>query len=67
MRTYNEDKLCLISKTKHNLGYFAIYDGHGGQEIAELVKENLFFYILKDKDFEENVEKAIINGCRLMD
>ena len=35
--------------------------------MAELVKDNLFFYILKDKDFESDIEKAIMNGCRIMD
>jgi len=52
MRNYNEDKLCLISKNKDKLGFFGIYDGHGGQNVAELVKDHLFFYILKDKDFQ---------------
>jgi len=35
--------------------------------VAELVKDNLFFYILKDKEFGEDVEKAIVNGCKMMD
>jgi len=36
--------------------------------VAELVKDNLFFYVLKDKEFGEgNIEAAIRNGCKMME
>lgn len=46
--------------------YFAVFDGHGGEEAAKFAKENLLKLITQQKDFwsneDEDVMRAIRNG-----
>lgn len=52
---------------EHELGLFAIYDGHLGDSVASYLKDNLFNNILKQPNFWENPETAIKNAYRLTD
>lgn len=73
VRNYNEDRVSIIlniAKPKNkseelhwpSASFFAIYDGHGGNNCAEFLKENLHHYIVKDDNYPGDPEKAIENG-----
>ncbi|CAA7014001.1 unnamed protein product [Microthlaspi erraticum] len=53
----------LVSEFKkvdgHDLGLFAIFDGHLGHDVASYLQTNLFDNILKQKDFWSDAENAI--------
>lgn len=70
-RNYNEDKVSIIlsiSKPKGFEGvwpqcsFFAIYDGHGGNKCCDFLRDNLHNFIIKNKHFPSNPEKALIQG-----
>ncbi|ESQ50448.1 hypothetical protein EUTSA_v10002064mg [Eutrema salsugineum] len=46
----------------HELGLFAIFDGHLGHDVAKYLQTNLFDNILKEKDFWTDTENAIRNA-----
>ncbi|XP_009117476.1 probable protein phosphatase 2C 58 isoform X2 [Brassica rapa] len=46
----------------HDLGLFAIFDGHLGHDVAKYLQTNLFDNILKEKDFWTDMDKAIRNA-----
>ncbi|CAH8355155.1 unnamed protein product [Eruca vesicaria subsp. sativa] len=46
----------------HDLGLFAIFDGHLGHDVAKYLQTNLFDNILKEKDFWTDIDKAIKNA-----
>ncbi len=75
IRNYNEDRVSIIinmSKPKNykieskgkwpKVSYFAIYDGHGGKNCAEYLRDNLHQYICNDINFPNNIPEAIKNG-----
>ncbi|CAA0825395.1 Probable protein phosphatase 2C 28 [Striga hermonthica] len=43
----------------HELGLYAIFDGHSGRQVAEYLKNNLFDNILNEPEFWTNPEEAI--------
>ena len=49
-RKQMEDVCVMIDKlgNSHSTGFFAIYDGHGGQEAARIAGDNLHRYLLED-------------------
>lgn len=51
----------------HELGLFAIFDGHLGHDVAKYLQTNLFDNILKEKDFWTDTENAIRNAYRSTD
>jgi protein phosphatase 2C family protein 2/3 len=44
--------------------FFGIYDGHGGSQCAEFLRDYLHQFIIKDDNFPSNPVKAIRNGFR---
>ncbi|KAH7284228.1 hypothetical protein KP509_34G044000 [Ceratopteris richardii] len=48
----------------HELGLFAIYDGHLGHSVAHYLQRNLFDNILKQPGFWDNPVTAIMNAYR---
>lgn len=46
----------------HELGLFAIFDGHLGDSVPNYLKGNLFNNILKEPNFWKDPESAIINA-----
>lgn len=71
-RNYNEDRIVIIphvkkpktftGKTWPKVGFFAIYDGHGGSKCADFLKQNLHTFIFQDSNFPIDVKAAIKNG-----
>jgi serine/threonine protein phosphatase PrpC len=67
----NEDKIWINAKVSPppkftgkwpEIHFFGIYDGHGGDECSEFLKNNLQNYILHDKNFPQEPRTAIANG-----
>ncbi|CAN8230173.1 unnamed protein product [Cochlearia groenlandica] len=52
---------------EHELGLFAIFDGHLGHDVAKYLQTNLFDNILKEDDFWSDNENAIRNAYRSTD
>eukprot|EP01117_Protostelium_nocturnum_P005600 TRINITY_DN2021_c0_g1_i3.p1 TRINITY_DN2021_c0_g1~~TRINITY_DN2021_c0_g1_i3.p1 ORF type:complete len:369 (+),score=109.56 TRINITY_DN2021_c0_g1_i3:651-1757(+) len=47
---------------KSNYAFFAIYDGHGGNEAADFLASKLHESIVKDPNFDKDTEGAISRG-----
>jgi protein phosphatase 2C family protein 2/3 len=43
--------------------FFAVYDGHGGQECADFLKEKLHKIIINQDSFPSNPVQALTTGC----
>ena len=46
---------------------FAVYDGHGGNQCAEYLKEHLHNNIIMQPEFPQNVKQAVMRGCHATD
>ncbi|XP_043711766.1 probable protein phosphatase 2C 44 isoform X2 [Telopea speciosissima] len=55
------------NKKNHELGLFAIFDGHLGDRVPSYLKDNLFNNILEEPNFWKNTETAIKNAYRSTD
>ena len=74
VRNYNEDRVSIIinmAKPKNygknywpKTSFFGIYDGHGGNQCSEFLRDSLHKLILNDINYPENVELAIRNGFK---
>jgi protein phosphatase 2C family protein 2/3 len=74
VRNYNEDRVSIIinmAKPKNygknywpKTSFFGIYDGHGGNQCSEFLRDSLHKLILNDSNYPENVELAIRNGFK---
>ncbi len=53
-------------KNDHSVSYFALFDGHNGEEVAEALKENLHNYIIDD-NFFKNPISSIQDGFKKME
>ena len=72
IKSYNEDRVSIIINMNRPLNYrknrwpkisfFGIYDGHGGKNCAEYLRDNLHKFISNDNYFPDNVPLAIKNG-----
>ena len=74
IRNYNEDKVSIIlsiTKPKNvivkegeqwpqNCSLFAIYDGHGGSKCCNFLRDHLHNYIIKNKYFPRDPERALV-------
>ncbi|XP_015886303.1 probable protein phosphatase 2C 9 [Ziziphus jujuba] len=49
----------FVQLQKHELGLFAIYDGHLGDSVPAYLQKNLFSNILKDEDFWTDPNRSI--------
>lgn len=47
---------------KDGFPFFAVYDGHGGSQCAEFLRDHLHELILHHPDLQTNPEKAIFDG-----
>ena len=76
-RNYNEDRVSIIYNIPKPAGYspiknnniqwpncsfFGLYDGHGGTKACDFLRDNLHKFIINDKYFPSNPQKAIANG-----
>ncbi|KAJ4959337.1 hypothetical protein NE237_026448 [Protea cynaroides] len=55
------------NKKNHELGLFAIFDGHLGDRVPSYLKDNLFNNILEEPNFWGDTETAIKNAYRSTD
>lgn len=62
VRNYNEDRVSIIlnmmkpSNKQHvadwpKCSFFAIYDGHGGANCADFLRDNLHQFVIRDDNF----------------
>ncbi|XP_048320728.2 probable protein phosphatase 2C 58 isoform X2 [Ziziphus jujuba] len=51
----------------HELGLYAIFDGHSGRDVAEYLQNHLFDNILSEPDFWTNPKKAIKRAYKATD
>ena len=65
----NEDKVIVCSllkkptnskmKTWPKISYFAVFDGHGGEECSEFLKENFDKYLIENKNFPMDIKLSM--------
>ncbi len=81
VRKANEDRIAIILNVIQpvlkepkmaeeewpKIQIFAVYDGHGGNQCAEYLKEHLHNNIIMSPQFPSNVTAAIIEGCHKTD
>lgn len=68
----NEDKIVVVNHVKKpansairnwpKISYYGVFDGHGGENCAEFLKNNLLNYIIEAKDFPMDVKASLIKG-----
>jgi protein phosphatase PTC2/3 len=75
VRNYNEDRVSIITnllppKSRTDIdpekwprcSYFGIYDGHGGAQCADFLRDSLHLFVIQEPCFPQNPKQAIING-----
>lgn len=72
VRNYNEDRVSIIlniakpsTKATQNwpkCSFFGVYDGHGGANCADFLRDNLHHYVIKDSNFPHKPKDALRNG-----
>lgn len=73
-RNYNEDRVSIIMNitrpsSRKNVAnwpkcsFFAIYDGHGGSECADFLKDQLHLIIINQPSFPKDPAQALTTGC----
>ena len=78
IRNYNEDRISIminmnppnnyINKTKFpKVSYFGVFDGHGGKNCAEYLRDNLLKLICTNKNFPSNINLAIKESFKKAD
>jgi protein phosphatase 2C family protein 2/3 len=68
VRSYNEDRVSIIlniTKNGQKAFYFAIYDGHGGNNCCDFLSTHLHQYILNSKKFPSEPRQAIVEGIKM--
>ncbi|GFY49563.1 protein phosphatase 1G [Trichonephila inaurata madagascariensis] len=61
-RKSQEDRYICISDFYKGCGFFGVYDGHGGTEIAQFLRQNLHLEILDVLHSNDDVELALYLG-----
>ena len=69
-KDYNEDKIRISSLIKKpnsskinnwpKISYFSIFDGHGGEECSEFLKNNYLEYLIENKNFPFDIKLSMI-------
>ena len=81
VRKANEDRIAIILNVIQpvlkepkmpeadwpKIQIFAVYDGHGGNQCAEYLKEHLHNEIIMQPDFPHNINAAIMKGAHRTD
>jgi len=73
VRNYNEDRVSIIlnivkpSNSTYkgewpNCSFFGIYDGHGGSKCADFLKDKLHKFIIGNRNFPQDPERALREG-----
>ncbi|GBL79119.1 putative protein phosphatase CG10417 [Araneus ventricosus] len=61
-RKYQEDRFVCIPDFYEDCSFFGVYDGHGGSEIAEFLKQRLHLEILDSLRTQDDIELALHLG-----
>ena len=71
-KDYNEDRVSVCSlvkkpssskmKTWPKISYFAIFDGHGGEECSEFLKNNYMNYLIENANFPFDIKLSMIES-----
>ena len=71
-KDYNEDRVSVCSlvkkpssskmKTWPKISYFAIFDGHGGEECSEFLKNNYMNYLVENANFPFDIKLSMIES-----
>jgi hypothetical protein len=48
------------------VSYFGLFDGHGGEAVADELKENMHNYLIDDRIFDNPIN-SILNGFNKME
>jgi serine/threonine protein phosphatase PrpC len=51
----------------HSCGFFAVYDGHGGDEASQFLVQEMHTRLIKHDLFHSNTEEAIVDVCKEVD
>ncbi|KPI90505.1 protein phosphatase 2C-like protein [Leptomonas seymouri] len=54
-----EDQHTMLAE---GIPFFGVYDGHGGTQCAEYLRDHLHGFILSNPDLKANPQKAIVDG-----
>lgn len=54
-----EDQHTMLAE---GIPFFGVYDGHGGTQCAEYLRDHLHGFILSSPDLKSNPQKAIVDG-----
>ena len=76
-KDYNEDRVSVNSLVKKpssskikswpKISYFAIFDGHGGEECSEFLKNNYLNYLIENKNFPFDIKISMIETCQIIE
>ena len=71
-KDYNEDRVSVCSlvkkpsstkmKTWPKISYFGIFDGHGGEECSEFLKNNYMNYLIENANFPFDIKLSMIES-----
>ena len=71
-KDYNEDKISISSlvkklitsklKTWPKISYFAVFDGHGGEECSQFLKDNFLKYLTENKNFPFDIKLSMVEA-----
>ena len=75
IRNYNEDRISIMinmnppinCKNFPTISFFAIFDGHGGKQCAEYLRENLLKLICANKNFPSDIMESIKEAFKIAD
>jgi len=72
VRNYNEDRVSIIlnimkpasrmNEEWPKCSFFGVYDGHGGVNCADFLRDNLHQYVIREPSFPWDPKEAIIKG-----
>ena len=75
VKNFNEDRIRVIAShicqsrknpsIQHNVGYFGIFDGHGGNKCSEFLKRNFFEYLINSQFFPDEPIRAIYEAFKM--
>ncbi|MGH0116951.1 UNVERIFIED_CONTAM: hypothetical protein FKN15_026645 [Acipenser sinensis] len=65
-RRENEDRYC-IGKVSDSIYFFAVFDGHGGDAVAEFCSRNLRHFIMKNIQLDSDLESVLVKSFLQID
>ena len=70
----NEDRVSVCSSVKKpasskmkvwpKISYFAVFDGHGGEECSEFLEKNFLNYLVENATFPYDIKLSMIEACQ---